>query len=138
MEGKATLKLRKYQADNTQNLYQENYDVIHCEYSLNKTTDNNGKVNSAVRSGNILVALPMLPNDNIMSWVFDSTKKYDGEITINDAFSESLEKVYFEEGRPVGFRFHYEPGDISNLMLLLTINAQRMIIGESEYKNEYK
>jgi hypothetical protein len=138
MEGKATLKLRKPRKDNIQNLYYENYDVLHCEYSLNKTTDRDGKVDSDVMGGSILVALPMLPNDDIMSWVFDASKKYNGEVTINDAFSESLEKIYFEEGRPVSFRFHYEPGESTHVMLLLTINAQRMIIGESEYINRHK
>ena len=70
-----------------------------------------------------------------MSWALDASKKYNGEITINDAYQESLEKIYFEEGRPVGFRLHYEPGEFTNIMLILTINAQRMIIGESEYTN---
>jgi hypothetical protein len=136
MDGKATLKLRSPQKDNPQHLYHENYDVVHCEYSLNKDMDNKGRASSAVNGGNIRVALPMLPNDNIMSWVFDTDKKYNGEITINDVFGESLEKVYFEEARPVKFRLHYEPGDSINIMLLLTINAQRMIIGDAEYVNE--
>lgn len=135
MEGKATLKLRSPLTDNPQHLYHENYDVFHCEYSLNKATDKVGRADSVVRGGNIMVALPILPNDNIMSWVFDASKKYNGEITINNAFSESLEKIYFEEGRPVGFRLHYEPGDSTNVMIILTINAQRMIIGEAEYTN---
>ena len=138
MEGRATLKLRKPQIDNTQHLYHESYDVVHCEYSLSKEISENGEVRSDTQAGNIMVALPILPNDNIMSWVFDTTKKYNGEITINDAFQESLERIYFEEGRPVGFRFHYEPGDTTHVMLLLTINAQRLIIGDSEYKNSWK
>jgi hypothetical protein len=138
MNGQATLKLRKPIEDNIQNLYHENYDVLHCEYSLSKTTDRAGRANSDVMSGNITVALPMLPNDNIMSWVFDPSKLYNGEVTINDAHSESLEKIYFEEARPVGFRFHYEPGDVTNVIIMLTINAQRMIIGDSEYTNRYR
>lgn len=138
MDGKATLRLRRPQTDNIQNLYHENYEVMHCEYTLSKGTTKSGEVNSDVMAGNILVALPILPNDNIMSWVFDVSKKYNGEITIHDAFQESLEKIYFEEGRPVGFRFHYEPGTTTNIVLLLSINAQRIIIGDTEYKNSYK
>jgi len=138
MEGQATLKLRKPQTDNLQNLYHESYDVMHCEYSLSKSITKKGEVNGDIMAGNIIVALPILPNDNIMSWVFDTGKKYNGEITINDGFRESLERIYFEEGRPVGFRLHYEPGDTTNVILLLTINAQRIIIGESEYKNSWK
>lgn len=133
MDGKATLKLRKPQRNNIQNLYLESYEVMHCEYSLSKETGSRGNVCGDVRAGHILVALPMLPNDSIMSWVFDPDRKYNGEITINDAFQESLEKIYFEGGRPVKFRLHYEPGDITNVVLLLTINVQKMVIGEWEY-----
>lgn len=136
MDGKAVLKLRYPQKDNPQHLYHESYDVAYCEFSLNKTTDKKGRANSAVTGGNIMVVLPMLPNDKIMSWVLDEHKRYNGEVTINNAFNESLEKVYFEEARPVGFRIHYEPGDGDSVMLLLTINAQRMIIGDAEYINE--
>lgn len=135
MEGKATLRLRSPQTDNIQHLYHESYDVMHCEYALHKGKNYKGEVNSGVQAGNILVALPMLPNDNIMSWVFDTSKKYNGEISIHDAFEESLEKIYFEEARPVAFRLHYEPGDNTHVIVLLTINAQRLIIGDSEHIN---
>jgi hypothetical protein len=135
MDGKAILKLRGPQEDNIQNLYHENYELTYCEYSLNKSVGKNGQVDDGISAGNITVALPMLPSSDIMSWVFDSQKKYNGEITINDSYSESLEKVYFEEGRPINFRLHYEPGEVTNIILLLTLNVQRLIIGESEYIN---
>jgi hypothetical protein len=135
MDGNAVLKLRSPKTDNIQNLYHESYDLIHCEYSLKKSTDKEGRVNGDVIAGAITVALPMLPNDTVMSWVLDISKKYNGEITINDAFSESLERIYFEEGRPVGFRLHYEPGEATNVVLVLTINAQKIVIGENEYIN---
>lgn len=138
MEGKGTLRLRKPKSDNIQNLYFENYDLIHCEYSFHKKISKQGEVRSDVLSGNINVVLPMLPNDELMAWVFDSYKKYNGEISINDAHEEVLEKIYFEEGRCVEFRFHYEPSDShQHVFLLLTINAQRMIIGDVEYKNTW-
>lgn len=135
MDGKATLSLRSPQKENIQYLYHENYDVLYCNYSLGKNINENGQITSDIRSGNITVALPMLPNENIMGWLFDTQRKYNGEITINNGHDESLEKIYFEEGRPVNFRFHYEPGDTTNILLVLTINAQRLIIGEAEYIN---
>lgn len=136
MDGRATLRLRKPGKDNTQNLYFYNYDVLHCEYSLDKGITRQGQVRTEVMGGNIRVALPVLPTDELMAWVFDAGKRYNGEITIDDAYEESLEKIYFEEGRCVGFRMHYEPaGEGQDVILLLTINAQRMIIGNMEYRN---
>ena len=135
MDGRATLSLRSPQKDNTQHLYHEYYDVLHCNYSLSKSTSENGQVTSDIRSGNITVALPMLPNEDILKWLFDTQRKYNGEITINNGEDESLEKIYFEEGRPTSFRFHYEPSETTNVLLILTINAQRLIIGDAEYTN---
>lgn len=139
MNGKAILKLRKPEKDNPQNLYSENYDVLHYEYAFEKKITKTGKINSDVLAGNIRVLLPMFPSDSLLSWTFDKQKKINGEITINDAYEESLERIYFEDARCVGLRLHYEPGDNNhNVVLLLTINAQRMIIGEVEYQNPWK
>jgi hypothetical protein len=139
MDGRATLKLRKPEKDNPQNLYFENYEIIHCDYSFHKGVSKEGEVCRDVLSGNIRVALPVLPTDELLSWVLDSSKKLNGEITINDALEESLEKIYFEQGRCVGFRLHYEPGENNrNVALVLHINAQRMILGEVEYTNSWK
>jgi hypothetical protein len=139
MDGQATLKLRKPVKDNIQNLYLENYEVIHCEYSFHKGVSRQGEVCRDVLSGNIRLVLPVLPTDELLSWALDSLKKLNGEITIHDALEESLEKIYFEEGRCVGFRLHYEPGEDNRpVVLVLSINAQRMILGEVEYKNSWK
>lgn len=135
MNGKAILKLRNPKSDHMRNFHHHCYELTHCEYALKKETDKLGRVCGGISSGNILMALPVLPDDNLMNWLLDVNKKYNGEITVNDAFSESLEKIYFEEGRPVNFRFHYEPGSKINVMLLLTIHVRRLIIGDAEYKD---
>ena len=135
MEGKAILKLRSPEKDNIQHLYHENYEVFFCEYILNKLIDKRGEIKGGIVGGNITVALPILPSDELMTWVFDVSKKYNGEITIHDAFSESLEKIYFEGGRPINFRLHYEPSDTNPVAIVLNISVQRLIIGKSEYIN---
>jgi hypothetical protein len=136
MNGRIILKLRKPVKDNPQHLYFENYLAVYYDYSLQKTVNQAGEVRNNTQAGNIRIALPMLPTDELLSWIFDSAKKWNGEITLDDMDEESIEKVYFEEGRCVGFRLHYEPSGAENgIVLLLTINAQRMIIGNVEYKN---
>lgn len=139
MDGKATLRLRKPHKDNTQNLYFENYEILHCDYAFNKGITKEGEVRTDVLGGNIRVALPILPTPELLTWVFDGYKKYNGEITLHDGYEESMGKIYFEEGRCVSFRMHYEPSeDVSrNIILLLTINAQRIIVGQMEYKNRF-
>jgi hypothetical protein len=136
MNCNATLKLRRPTGNNIQGLYFETYKVIRCEYSFAKEVSKNGEVQSDVLAGNIHVTLPILPTEELLGWVFDNRRIINGEITINDAHEEVLEKIYFEEGRCVNFRLHYEPsGDMSDILLFLTINAQYMILGEVEYRN---
>lgn len=138
MDGVATLRLRKPLKDNIQNLYHESYELMHCSYALCKQTTKEGQVAGDVIAGNIHIALPMLPTEQLLNWLFDTSKKYNGEVTIHDAHAESLEKIYFEEARPVNFRLHYEPNESSNFILILDIRAQRLIIGDAEYKNSWK
>ncbi len=136
MDGKATLRLRSPKKDNIQNLHHENYDVSFYEYSFHKDVNTKGEVEIEVQGGKIIVALPILPTDNLMKWVLDSSLKYNGEITINDGYTESLDRISFEDARPVKFRFHYEPGEETHLMVLLTINARRIVTGGSEFNRE--
>lgn len=136
MDGKATLKLRKPLKDNVQHLYHEKYDVLYCHYGFDKGITKEGDVRTAAQIGNIQVALPMLPTNELLTWVLDKSKKYNGEITIHDNHEESLDKIYFEEARCVGFRLHYQPSDMGScVMVLLTINAQRVTVNDVEYKN---
>lgn len=136
MNVKAVLRLNKPETNNPLNLHFQNYDLMHCEYFFTKDADKKGFVSDNIITGNIVIGLPMLPNDEIMSWVLDATKRYDGEISVNNDSSESLEKIIFEDARPINFRLHYEPGDSTSVILILTIHARRIIIGESEYQNK--
>lgn len=138
MDYKATLKLHKPMTENVMGLHFQNYDLIHSEYSFHKKVNRNGEVLSDAASGDIRVALPLIPNDELLAWVFDHGKKYNGEIVIYDTNEEVREKVYFEEARCVEFRLHYEPSETHNIILLMTINVQRMSIGTIEYKNPWR
>lgn len=138
MDSIATLRLRKPQNDNIMGLHLESYDLIHCEYSFYKQTDRNGQAISSVMGGNIEVALPILPTDDLMAWVFGYHKYYNGEVTINDAKKELIDKIYFEEARCVNFRLHYEPGNNLNVIVYMTINSQQITLGEAIYQNSWK
>lgn len=124
--------------DNIMGLHFQNYDLIYSEYSFHKKVSKEGEVLSDVAGGNIRVALPVFPNDDLLAWVFDHGKKYNGEIVITDANEEVIEKVYFEQARCVEFRLHYEPSETNNIILLMTINVQKMNLGTIEYENTWR
>jgi mRNA-degrading endonuclease RelE of RelBE toxin-antitoxin system len=135
MEGRATLKLRKPANDNTP-LYSGYYPVLHCDCSFHKQVSRDGEIRSGALAGNIRVLLSSLPAAELLQWAFDRGKKINGEISLDDGYEETMERIYFEQGRCAGFRLHYEPGDNDhNVVLLLSIQAERMIIGDVEYTN---
>lgn len=139
MDGRVILTLRNPSKDNPQYFCFENCEVLSYSYSLYKAVNRAGEVQGDTQAGNIRIALPSLPSDKLLSWVFDSAKRWNGEISMDDMEEKSFEKVCFEEGRCVGFRLHYEPAGVENSVItLLTINVQRMIIGNVEYKNPWK
>jgi hypothetical protein len=136
MEGRATLKLRKPSNDHSQGPYSGHYPVLHCDYSFHKQVSRDGEIRSGALAGNIRVLLSSLPTAELLRWAFDRGKKINGEISLDDGYEETMERICFDEGRCAGFRLHYEPGDNDhNVVLLLNIRAQRMIIGDVEYTN---
>lgn len=138
MQTIARLKIRKPVQDNVQHLYLHSIDLVHAEYSFYKQVDDRGEVRSEVLSGNIRCVTEVLPTDFLINWMFDTQKKYNGEIVFLDEFQESIDKLYFDQGRCVDLKLHYEPGAGStNVLLIITINAQRMMVGDVEYLNRY-
>jgi len=138
METIAKLKIRKPDQDNVQSLFMHTIDLVHAEYSFYKQVDDRGEVRSEVLSGNIRCVSEVLPSEFLLNWMFDTQKKYNGELVFLDEFQESIDKLYFEQGRCVDLKLHYEPGaGASNVLVVLTINAQRMIVGDVEYLNRY-
>ncbi len=132
---KTYLKLHKFSQGNVQGAFRDTFDVTFCEYELSKQTNRQGEADSVLMAGNIKLAIPSLPREELMKWLFDVNRIEDGEITTHNIHSEVVEKIYFEEARIVGFRFHYESIGMQSATTIITINAQRITMGDNEYKN---
>ncbi len=138
MQTIAQLKICKPQQDNIQHLFMHSIDLAHAEYSFHKEVDDKGEVRSEVLSGNIRCVSEVLPSEFLLNWMLDTQKKYNGELVFLDEFNESIDKLYFEQGRCVDLKLHYEPGvGSSNVLVIITINAQKMDVGNVEYLNRY-
>ncbi|GHT06880.1 hypothetical protein AGMMS49525_15580 [Bacteroidia bacterium] len=119
MDGRVRIKIEGMERE---------YEAMHCEYAFQKGITRNGEVCTDVSGGNILVALPTTPTDELMRWVFDPLSLRFGEIILDDMNKESMETLRFEGGRCIGFRLHYEPTDLPpNVIVLLTIQVARII-----------
>ncbi|WP_075603033.1 type VI secretion system tube protein TssD [Saccharicrinis aurantiacus] len=129
------LKLHKLEKNNENGGFRDVYELSYCSYELFKHTNQKGEASSVLNAGNIKIALPILPQDPLMKWLFNSNEIENGEISSYNLNSEVIEKISFNQARIVGFRFHYESMGLQNATCVLTINAQQITLGDNEYKN---
>jgi hypothetical protein len=82
------------------------------------------------------LTLSDLPNDELMVWIFDHSKFYNGEITIVDLDGETLDQIYFEEARCVNFDLHYGLDTQFSPETRLTLNVGRIQTGNVYFENK--
>jgi len=133
---KSYLKFRIPQRDNIMGLSLKRYHVLSCNYDLWQETTKAGEPKSKIKGGTIELILSDLPNDELMAWVFDHAKFYNGEITIIDYDGETLNQIYFEGARCVNFDLHYGLDTQFKPETRLTINVQRLQAGNVEFENK--
>lgn len=135
VEYKASLKLKIPQCDNIMGLSWETYNVVNCNYEFRRGVNKEGEVSTSIKGGTISLEILDLPTDDLMGWVFDHTKKYNGEITIFDTDQETLEQIYFENARCVDFKMHYKIGRKPYILTNLMLVVGKMQIGDVHFEN---
>jgi hypothetical protein len=131
----ALLKLKIPEKDNIMGLSWEKYELLSCDYQLHKKIDRNGEVSSDLQGGLFTMFIIGEPSDELLAWMFDHAKKYNGEVTILDASEETLEQVYFEDARLVCLNVHYKAEDNPNTTTELKMAVDNIRIGNAYFEN---
>lgn len=131
---KAYLKLKIPKSHNIMGLSEENYEIINCEYEFYQDLNRVGEVCSEVKGGIINLSISDLPTDVLMAWIFDHTKRFNGEITIVESRYETLEQIYFENARCFDFRMHYKQGADNNTITHLKIASNQIRVGNAYFE----
>jgi hypothetical protein len=113
----------------------KHYHVLSCQYDLRQETTKEGEPKSKMKGGTINLTLSDLPNDELMGWVFDHAKFYNGEITLFDLAGETLDQIYFEEARCVNFDLHYGLDTGFKPETRLTLNVRLLKTGGGSFEN---
>ena len=130
------LKFKIPRRDNIMGLSLNRYRVLSCSYDLWQETTKAGEPKSKAKGGTIELTLFDLPNDELMAWIFDHAKFYNGEITIIDYDGETLSQIYFEEARCVNFDLHYGLDTQFRPETRLTLNVRRLQTGNVDFENK--
>src|SRR5574344_482071 len=91
------------------------YKVVAYNYMLDKDYDQMGRMISDVKGGVLHVVVSSLPTDELMAWTFDH--------------------INFEKARCVECKMLYDVNDHEGILMKMTINAEKMMMGNVEYKN---
>jgi len=133
-ECKAYLKLKVPKKNNILGLSAETYELVRCDYEFCQGISREGEVCTSLKGGTISLSVIGKPSDDLLGWMFDHTKRYNGEVTILDNKYETLEQVCFEEARCVDLTLHYKAEEKPNTITRLQIVAKEIQIGNAFFE----
>lgn len=131
---KAYFKLQIPQQENIMGLSRYIFEIANCEYDFRRNINSVGEPCSEIMGGTIKLSIIDLPTDILMSWMFDHTKRFDGEITILEAADKTLEQTYFENARCMGIHIQYKLERNTQTVTELVINSNCIRIGNTYFE----
>ena len=132
---KAVLKLKIPQHDNVMGLSWEQYELVDCDYRFYKGLKQNGEVCTGLKGGIFTVSIIGTPSMEILAWMFDHVKKFNGEITVMDPSEETIEQVYFEKARLTGLKLQYKAANAPPTVTVLTMVVDSLQIDNAYFEN---
>ena len=132
---KAVLKLKIPKNDNVMGLSWEQYELTDCNYRFHKGMKQNGEVCTGLKGGVFTASIIGTPSMEILAWIFDHVKKFNGEITVMDPSEENIEQVYFEQARLTGLQLQYKAGNTPHTVTLLTMVVDSLQIDNAYFEN---
>jgi hypothetical protein len=134
-ECKAILKLKIPQKDNIMGLSWEKYELADCDYQFHKGMNREGEVCTGLKGGLFTVSIVGVPSDELLAWMFDHVKKFNGEVTVMDMSEETLEQVYFAQARLTDLSLHYRAGNRPNTVTKLKLIVESIQINNAYFEN---
>lgn len=131
---KAFLKLKIPKSQNIMGLSRESYELTGCAYEFHQGINREGEVCTGLQGGLIELQIAGQPTEELLAWMFDHAKRFNGEITVLDGRFETLEQLYFEEARCVDLTLCYKAEEKPNTVTRLKIAARQMQIGNAYFE----
>jgi len=132
---KAYLKLKMPKWYNIFGLSWERYELVDCDYHFHKGMNRNGEVCTGLKGGMLTASVIGTPSQMLLAWMFDHTKKFNGEVTVMDSYDETIEQVFFEQARLTGLNLNYKAANEPNTVTTLTMVVDNLQIGNAYFEN---
>lgn len=131
---KAYIKLQIPQEENIMGLSLHRFEIVNCEYDFRRNINSVGEPRSEIMGGTIKLSIIDLPTDVLMSWMFDHTKRFNGEITVMETAGRTLEQTYFENARCMGIHLQYKLERSTQTVTELVISSDCIRIGNTYFE----
>lgn len=136
---KTFLKLHKQQTNKAMGFFRDRYEVLNFDYQFYKPSNKLGVPDAPTMAGSINISIKDLPTQELCHWILNKNKFENGELSTLNMQEQVLDKMYFEKGRLIGFKILYDRyQQVDNMSVQLTIIAQKILLGETEYNNIWK
>ena len=132
---KVFMKLKIPKEDNVMGLSWERYELVDCDYQFHKGMNRNGEVCTGLKGGVVTVSIIGSPSMEILAWMFDHVKKFNGEVTAMDPYEETIEQVYFEKARLTGLLVDYKSSNTPTTVTKLTMVVESLQIDNANFDN---
>ena len=130
---KAFLKLKIPKQENVMGLSWERYELVDCDYQFHKGMNRNGEVCTGLKGGLFTVSIIGTPSMELLAWMFDHVKKFNGEVTVMDPYEETIEQVYFEKARLTGLLLNYKSDQSPTTVTKLTMVVDSLQIDNAHF-----
>jgi len=125
---KSYLKLGDFNGTDFMSLAKNGYELSDFEFNFSQGTDDVGHATTEVRGGDMRVVIPTLPTTEIIEWMLNSRKYYNGVIVIVNTNEESIEKIYFENTACVDMDVSYKKQGSTYINTILRLRAEHLVL----------
>ncbi|MBN2742500.1 MAG: hypothetical protein JXR39_01260 [Marinilabiliaceae bacterium] len=116
-----TLNIHHHIRDCQGPMLTDSYPVSNCDYTVESPDANSHRAT-------FRMVLPMLPQTQLMNWMFHPEHRFDGELVTYNLHCEVIEKISFSQAKPTSLRFLYAQHGSPHASLCISLMANDICI----------
>lgn len=110
-----------------------------CNYVFTRGVDNQGKIGTDLKGGNISFVSTKMPTIGLLEWGTSSQKYFSGYINFRGEDNKAVRRLYFENAACVNFKISYEYEGQGYFMIQANLQAEILVLeGAKPYRNSWK
>lgn len=121
------------------NLGSKEFDVLQCNFSLNRDVDAKGRPSSGVYGGSIHIEIESTEDTSVIeSMVNNQYKPLSGSIIFKKGEEDAkMKELTFEDGYIIQYNEGIAVNDNTPMTLSFVVSARKLKLGNAEHENDW-